>query len=117
MPGDDSQKMGEAFLESELMDETSGYLARGRRFENLSTGELGDGWVRAFTDWRANGADHQVMDDLAAELRLRKLDMPYERVAKELDDMRDQIRSMGPNNPGARARIAKFLGSLDNPNG
>ena len=51
------------------------YLARGRRFTKLDVRQLTEGWITTVRSWLAH-KDHtkeRMMDDLAAELRLRGL--------------------------------------------
>jgi hypothetical protein len=110
-------ELATAFLASELMDETRDYLARGRRFETLSSDQLNDEWERAFRSWFSRRDDPREMNDCDAELRLRNVEPPYERVERELKQMHKEIMNEEPHNTAVRAKIAKFLDSKDNPQG
>ena len=62
------------------------YLARGRRFTTFDVRQLTKDWITAVRSWLAH-KDHtkeRMMDDLAAELRLRRLAPPYLAVEQEL---------------------------------
>src|SRR5262245_23185702 len=77
-----------AFLKHRGMDQRQDYLARGRRFATLDVGQLTEGWIIAVRDWLADKdrPTERMMDDLAAELRLRGLEPPYGVVEQELVD-------------------------------
>jgi hypothetical protein len=114
---EESNALASVFLASEWMDETRDYLARGRRFEKLSPDQLNDGWEGAFRRWLSRHGDPRETDDYAAELRLRELELPYERVENELKIIHDENAKLGPDNPGIQARIDKFMRSKANPQG
>jgi hypothetical protein len=76
--------------ESALMDETSDYSARGRRFRNMSSEQLNDAWGRAFLTWFSRRDDTRDMDDCDAEMRLRQVEPP--------------CRGVGPVPVGGRSR-------------
>ena len=64
------------------------YLARGRRFTTFDVRQLTKDWITTVRRWLAH-KDHtkeRMMDDLAAELRLRELEPPYLAVEQELAD-------------------------------
>src|SRR2546423_15238275 len=77
----------EEYLQHALMNETKGYFDRGRRFANVDVAQLKAKWVVIF---KAYFADHNrqqglEMDDLAAELRLRGRDPPFEAAQAEMN--------------------------------
>jgi hypothetical protein len=112
-----ANNLAKALLRSEQMDDTSSYLQRGRQFGQLSSSELDQAWFKAFHSWfetRASGVQ-QRESDLSAEYRLRNLEIPYHLVEDLLAKAREEIRSVGPENPGVLAKIEKFLNSLDKP--
>jgi hypothetical protein len=51
-----------------------------------------EGWIIAVRSWlaRKDRANERDMDDLAAELRLRGLEPPYDAVEQELADLSAQ---------------------------
>jgi hypothetical protein len=104
--------LAEAFLQHELMNETKDYLDRGRLFEQLSIGELNEKWITAVRRFVADDSSVVFeMDDLAAELRLRSLEPPFDAVESEISKMKETIRRLGPGSlsDGAHDRIAAFL--------
>jgi hypothetical protein len=74
------------FLQHKSMEQTQGYLVRGRRFAALDLGRLRADWVSAVRNWlaRKDQAGEQMLDDLTAELHLRGSTPPYDSVKKEL---------------------------------
>jgi hypothetical protein len=104
--------LAEAFLQHELMNETKDYLDRGRLFEQLSIGELNEKWITAVRRFVADDSSVVFeMDDLAAELRLRSLEPPFDAVESEISKMKETMRRLGPGSlsDGAHDRIAAFL--------
>ena len=109
---DDADALAESYLQHELMNETKDYLDRGRRFKLLAVTELNEKWVIVFRRFTAHDRTPiGEMDDLAAELRLRGLDPPYDRVRSEMSKLQDEIKRLGPDAPSDRLdeRIARFL--------
>src|SRR5947209_20190067 len=87
------------YLQHVLMNEPKAYFDRGRRFANLDVAQLNEKWVVIF---KAYCADHNrqqglEMDDLAAELRLRGLDPPFEAVKTEISKLQCSRNRMGPH--------------------
>lgn len=108
-----------AFLQSELMEETAAYLLRGRRFSEMATDALNRQWTMAFKSLSAGDqvADRPRMNDLSAELRLRNLEPPYDTVAAELASLRDELRQLDPTaNSALTEKIGAFLKSRDGAN-
>jgi hypothetical protein len=77
-----------AFLQYRNMKQMQDYLARGRRFAKLDIGRLNNEWIIAVRSWLAHKhrTKELMMDDLAAEPRLRGLEPPYGAVEQELAD-------------------------------
>jgi len=77
-----------AFLQHKSMEQMQYYLARGRRFAKLDIRRLNEDWVIAVRSWLAHKhrTKERLMDDLAAELRLRGLEPPYGAVEQQLAD-------------------------------
>ena len=97
-------------FESYLMQEIENYLERGRLFHVLTTTQLANRWVTSFRAWCTSDFDGDTAElkDIAAELRLRGMEPPYEKVLDERKAMVEKIARDGPHNPGVPARIAKF---------
>jgi hypothetical protein len=80
---------------------------------HLSDDELRDNWVKAFRRWFARGlAEQRDANDLAAELRLRNMMPPYERIEAESDAMAKKIRADGADNADVRDKIEKFRADM-----
>jgi hypothetical protein len=81
-----------AFLQHKSMKQMQDYLARGRRFTQLDVGRLNKDWIIAVRGWLAHKhrTKERLMDDLAAELRLRGLEPPYGTIEQELVDRNAQ---------------------------
>jgi hypothetical protein len=93
---DDDLAFAEAYLQHELMNETKGYLDRGRNFEQLTVTELNEKWTIAFRRFATKDRiDARDMEDLGAELRLRSLDPPFNAVRTEILALQDEIRCLG----------------------
>ena len=84
----DPEAIVNAFLQHKSMEQMQDYLARGRRFAELDIGRLNKDWIIAVRSWLANKdrTKERMMDDLAAELRLRGVEPPYAAVEQELAD-------------------------------
>jgi hypothetical protein len=84
----DPEAIVNAFLQHKSMEQMQNYLARGRGFDKLNVGRLNKDWIIAVRSWLAHKdrTKERLMDDLAAELRLRGLEPPYGAVEQELAD-------------------------------
>src|SRR5215471_4216478 len=84
----DPEAIVNAFLQHKSMKQMQDYLARGRRFAELDIGRLNKDWIIAVRGWLAHKdrTNERMMDDLAAELRLRRVEPPYAAVEQELAD-------------------------------
>jgi hypothetical protein len=118
-PKPEDRALVEEFLAHELMNETADYLRRGRRFLSLPLSELNDRWIPAFRDAILNKIVDRVldMDDFAAELRLRGLDPPFDRVADDVAKITADLEKMGPDPESSAVRnaIREFLIARSKP--
>ncbi len=82
-----------AFLRTEEMDQAQSYLERGRELRRLCDADLKEIWVAAFERWFESRSTRtgRNMDDVAAEIRLRGLEMPYDRVRSKIDRLRKKL--------------------------
>jgi hypothetical protein len=82
----DPEAVVNEFLQRQNIKQMQDYLARGRRFAKLDVRPLNKDWIIAVRSWLAHKhrTKERVMDDLAAELRLRGLEPPYGAVEQEL---------------------------------
>ena len=93
-PRKDPEVVVNAFLQHKSLEQMQDYLARGRRFTTFDVRQLSKDWIIAVRSWLAH-KDHtkeRMMDDLAAELRLRGLEPPYLAVEQELADCSAQTK-------------------------
>lgn len=106
-----------AFVASELMQETAIYLKRGRAFSEMPREELDRRWLVAFREWFETRTEQhqQVMDDLAAELRLRGETPPYHLIGAEAEALRDEIRDSDPEDFTIEEDFGRFIDKLDTP--
>ena len=109
----------EEYLQHALMNETKAYFDRGRRFANVDVAQLNEKWVVIF---KAYFADHNrqqglEMDDLAAELRLRGLDPPFEAVKAEISKLQGALKRIGPHasSPDFEQKVSEFLVQRSKP--
>jgi hypothetical protein len=84
-----------AFLQHKSMEQMQDYLARGRRFAKFDVERLNKDWIIAVRRWLSHKhrTKERTMDDLAAELRLRRLEPPYGAVEHELADRSPRKRT------------------------
>jgi hypothetical protein len=108
MPTDNEREeierdLAEEFLQHELMNETRAYIERGRRLQTLSDDEIVNTWVATFERWfdEKTAVNSRDMDDAAAEIRLRGLEMPYERVKNKTRALRAELAWLDPENPSS----------------
>ena len=91
----DPEAIVNAFLQHKSLEQMQDYLARGRRFAKLDVGQLNEeDWIIAVKSWFAHKdrTNERMMDDLAAELRLRGLEPRFGAVKQELADRSAQPR-------------------------
>jgi hypothetical protein len=116
---DNIDAIAQAFLDHQAMEETRSYLARGRRFEGLSVEDLNRGWAAAFTSVCANDDQGRAtdLDDLGAELGLRKLERPEQLVHRDAMKMAQErvrnsrLEAFGP----LMEAVGKFRDEMDKP--
>jgi hypothetical protein len=104
--------LAETYFQHELMNETRAYIERGRRLERFSDQDVLDAWVAAF-----EREDARNMEDAAAELRLRGIEEPHERVRPKIDVLKAEIERLAPDAQpeGLDQRIKDFLAALRGP--
>jgi hypothetical protein len=105
----DPEAIVNAFLQHRSMKQMQDYLARGRRFAKLDIGRLNNDWIIAVRSWLAHKhrTKERMMDDLAAELRLRGLEPPYGAVEQELVD-----RSAQTNEAELKRTVREVAGEI-----
>jgi hypothetical protein len=108
-----------AFLQHKSMEQMQDYLARGRRFAKLDIGRLNEDWVIAVRSWLAHKhrTKERMMDDLAAELRLRGLESPYGAVERDLADRSAQTNEAKRKKTVRKVarEIGEFMREIDRP--
>ena len=102
----------EEYLQHALMNETKAYFDRGRRFANVDVAQLNEKWVMIFKAYLADHNRQQglEMDDLAAELRLRGLDPPFQAVKAEISKLQGALKRIGHTlrHPSSSRKLANF---------
>jgi hypothetical protein len=112
--------LAEEFLQHELMNETRAYIECGRRLQTLSNDEIVNAWVAIFERWfgERTTKNSRDMDDAAAEIRLRRLAMPYERVKNETRALRAEFARLDPehlSSPQIDRKINDYLVARSKP--
>jgi len=108
----DPEAIVNAFLQHKSMKQMQDYLARGRRFAELDIGRLNKDWIIAVRSWLANKdrTKERMMDDLAAELRLRGVEPPYTAVQQKLADSSAQTKET--ERKKIRRAVAREIGDF-----
>jgi hypothetical protein len=108
----DPEAIVNAFLQHKSMEQMQDYLARGRRFARLDVGRMNKDWVIAVRGWLAHKhrTKERLMDDLAAELRLRGVEPPYAAVEQELAHRSAQTKET--ERKKAFREVAREIGEL-----
>jgi len=93
-PREGPEAVVKAFLQHKSLEQMQDYLARGRRFTKLTVARLNADWIIVVRSWLAHkhSTNERMMDDLAAELRLRGIEPPYVAVEYELADRPAQTK-------------------------
>ena len=78
----------EGWLASTGSDRLADYAARGRKHQNLTSGELTAGWVHAFRRMADDVRDPErraIEEDFKSEFSLRGSEPPYNLVSEEFE--------------------------------
>jgi hypothetical protein len=103
-------------LASTFSKETQSYLERGRRLQGLTDAQLASKWIVDFKAWRTSRADQNdpgnsaELEDTAAELRLRDVPPPYDRVEDDIKAIIAEFERGGARDPAVSAKIRGMLG-------
>ena len=95
---DDSDALAAEYLQHVEMNETRDYVARGRSLAGLTDAEALELWIETFLRWidQRDPTTVRNLDDAAAELRLRKLDLPEHRVRPQIEALQKEMQRLGP---------------------
>jgi hypothetical protein len=123
--GDDA--LVQAYLENQGLEQAEAYISRGRTLAKVETELLVDKWVAAFKNManardagqKEDEANRITRADLEAELLLRRVDLPYRMVERELallraaletamDELRKDPARLAEVNKDIAADIAAF---------
>jgi hypothetical protein len=85
-------------LQHAQMNETRDYVERGRALASQTDDEVKSVWVAMFEKWfdEKTPENARNMDDAAAELRLRDLEPPYDRVKAKQTNCRQKLNAAVP---------------------
>ncbi len=106
-----------AYLENKSIVGAESYVARGRYLRDGSTDALVVLWIKRFKALAANVSDPVVrsqVDDIEAELSLRRVDLPYDKVRAECDHIRHLAKKVFDEamaDPARRKQIEDGLSS------
>jgi hypothetical protein len=112
--------LAETYFQHELMNETRAYIERGRSLTQSSDQDVLEFWVTTFERWfeHRTTENTQNMDDAAAELRLRGIEEPHERVMSKIEELRSEMERLGPDAQPPEElvqRVKDFLAALRAP--
>ena len=106
-------------LQHAQMKETQDYVGRGRALASQTDDEVESVWVAMFERWfdEKTAENRRNMDDASAELRLRDLEPPYDRVKAKTDELQAEIKRLGPDafSEGLDEEIDEFLEARKKP--
>jgi hypothetical protein len=110
-----------AFIQSTQMDEMHDYLQRGRLFQSNTVDELHEAYPEAYRSfvkaYVVGVPNSKVADDIAAELRLRGLDVPVDSVLDEVAELEKLVRARLPETmPALEEKLDDFLADMVRPN-
>jgi hypothetical protein len=100
MAGDEyTDADAEAALRHAEMKQTQDYIERGRALAGHTDEQVKDVWAATFERHVAERTKESArnMDDAGAELRLRNIDPPIDRVRETFDALRAAIKEAGPD--------------------
>jgi hypothetical protein len=108
-----------AYLEDRRLDEAVDYVRRGRAHENETVEHLEQEWLAGFRAWVASSAndelfDRRSLDDIEAEMYLRRMPPPFERVQYEIEALRaaqDRRFRLLAHDPEALMRLNRRMGT------
>jgi hypothetical protein len=106
------------FLDHALMEETRSYVQRGRALKDSVDGDVLDLCVAKVERWFYDRSEQnlQSMNDTMAELRLRGLNMPEDRLEPLINNMREEIRRRpGKLNEKTKQQIRDFVEARTKP--
>jgi hypothetical protein len=108
-----------AYLEDRRLDEAVDYVRRGRAHENETVEHLEQEWLAGFRAWVASSANDELfnrrsLDDVEAEMYLRRIPPPFERVQHEIEALRaaqDRRFRLLAHDPDALMRLNRRMGT------
>jgi len=116
-----------AWLEGRDFERVTRYVQRGRRYSKLSDEMLIETWVSNMKQHCRDPGEpgaHDIQIDLDAEIGLRGLEMPYGRVAAELEvqhqhliqrvkEMKKNGKEWGEFNEAMEKDLSDFLSAME----
>ena len=101
----DEEGLAEEFIHHELMNEARAYVERGRKLQTLTNDEILDTWTALF-ERRFDSKAAEIardMNDAATEIRLRGIEMPYERVKDKTRALEAEFIRQGSEDSSLRS--------------
>jgi hypothetical protein len=110
----------EEFLQHELMNQTRAYIERGRRYQMLNDFDVARAWVAAFERCfdEKTAENCRDMVDAAAEIRLRGIAMPYDKVKERGLALQADLARLDPEHDCSselELKIVEFLAQRNKP--
>jgi hypothetical protein len=99
-------------------EETRSYVERGRALKDLGDEELVNIWVAMVERWfrQRSPQNQRDMGDAAAELRLRDIEVPEERLGSLMDEIREENqRDKRRLDDETKQQMLAFIGKRKGP--
>ena len=119
MSPDRASDFVDALLASAAMDRQASYLSRGRAYAKVDAGDLKALWIDSLKEWLRLRTDSSqlTMEDFESEFDLREIAIPWDAVPEQREQMRQEVASSDPADPGVRKAIRDFMDKMDDPHG
>jgi hypothetical protein len=104
----------DAWLANQRLERLEGYIKRGRPLASVSLEELRARWIAAIRAWASllREFGHEEREDIEAEMKLRKINPPFDLVEEQLIAIRAAAEKVGAellNDPDRRLAIDRLL--------
>jgi hypothetical protein len=79
-------KIVEAWLANQQLEQLENYLKRGRPLAGVALRELRSRWIASMRSWAESFRkfDHSEHEDIEAEMSLRKVEPPFDRIKEAM---------------------------------
>ena len=90
------RRIVEAWLANKSLERLERYLKRGRPYARVSMEQLRDSWVALTRAWAENAPfppQLEDIDDIEAEMNLRKVEPPVDQVTDAVETLRCKVKA------------------------